>query len=682
MNKKCPKTGQRRPGFTTFGKRLKLGVVDKSLNQGSQKIAGIGLLLWGLFVLGTLFPDVFWVFHYPGLLSTPTNFIVLALGLLFILGTFKPDSFEWFHKKSSTKHDFWIAGGLAAFMGVLFYSFPIFSDIYGDAIWVEETNTAPVIKMAPLHWEDLLGFDYTNLKLGTRTAFGLASLTSLLTGRDLPSSFVLLDLVFGVLYVFTYVRLVQRNLNNQSLRWIMILAGLFAPFTLHFYGHYEVYALHYLYLAIFFYIVLEQFRNPNKRRLVYLGFLLVLGPKIHILSILLVPCYGWMWMHYLAQKAERFEKLLKGKQFVQTQLIPLAVIGILFYVFGAKSTFGPRDFTEETLNQVFFLPVVSADPSPLDRYNLFSWAHIFDYLTFIIGWSVTVIALLTTAFWAFRKHLRLNHPEVVIIGGTVVVYILFFFAFNPLMGMTSDWDLMSLPVIALLTLTIVIVRQLENTNFPRLVTPLALATVLLSVPTFVVNASQDLLSEHLISIGSRDFKTVYKGTSTTISHGIRLEEDAQQQVKLYDQVLKELTPYAVPGKDIETAELLVQLGELHLNHFKRPQDALVVFEDAYYICPYLRRGAYYTVATNFMVGNYQRAAQLTDQMVQFQYPNPGKALRVAIHVAVEAEQYQKALGYCQQYLAGDPANQFIRSVHDQLASGQNLDQVKYKFRQE
>ena len=83
--------------------------------------------------------------------------------------------------------------------------------------------------------------------------------------------------------------------------------------------------------------------------------------------------------------------------------------------------------------------------------------------------------------------------------------------------------------------------------------------------------------------------------------------------------------------------------------------------------------------TAFRAGNYIDAHSLAEELVELKFPNYQKALRIAIHCALEANMYDKAKDHCQAFIEENPNDGLINQVMERLEEGTDLDQIKNVF---
>jgi hypothetical protein len=210
--------------------------------------------IWGLYALAMFFPEQLWTFHHVKSMNVGPLLLGVSLVLVLLpwwLDSKRPSlaisSIESLMAKPLT------ALGIAILAGVLFHSFPLALDLYGDAryIWAD---------MAPeaLPWDsqllkDLLFFDLRDPKIGMYTCYSISNFLSSVLGVSGEKAWHILQVVLGMSYVFVWIRFVNRVLHQHPLRLVWMLAGISAPLCFHFAGHTEIYTPTFFLHVLFFY---------------------------------------------------------------------------------------------------------------------------------------------------------------------------------------------------------------------------------------------------------------------------------------------------------------------------------------------------------------------------------------------------------------------------------------------
>ena len=625
---------------------------------------------FGLVILaGALFPVSFWAWHYPGLLPGIMPYLFIALSILILVMDLRSKSglplpnITW---PSSNIKSWALALGISSLMAVLFASFPIFFDIYGDSHFMAPERGYYVLELTDIMVEAIFSFDYSDLKIGTGTVLNLIHAVAYYSGADTYDAFIGFNVFCGFIYVFLWVRLVTIILPAGRRRALFYLIGITAPFLLMFYGHFEIYGPAYIGILSYLAGAVLLIRTRKVIYLILLALLLILNLKFHVTAILQVPTFPLLVLYHFCGKIPLVSRYFNWKTIWRIWLLPMVGLGGLLYVFFTDSLFGPRHYTPDTLDTVIFLPVSSSDPAPLDRYNLFSFDHLSDYFNAWFMWSAAALFLLITIVVLYRKRIAWNQPEIIVIGQLALTYLGFFFLLNPLFGMADDWDLFSIPASILLVLTLLLVAQLKEVTFPKGLTGITLVFCLACFSVVPVNAVQDSLAKRLTYAGAHAFETYWIGSSTTLNNAMNLV-DSVDRLDRYKELADQIEPYATAPVDIEYADIVCELGRIQMNQQADYQAAYQSFRRAEVYAPNLSKNRYYLMLITYVLQDYETAFNYAPSVVRNGYPDQLQANRAAIHVAVLANRYEEAAEWCRFHLSTNPSDaSFFQSVLTRL----------------
>ena len=81
----------------------------------------------------------------------------------------------------------------------------------------------------------------------------------------------------------------------------------------------------------------------------------------------------------------------------------------------------------------------------------------------------------------------------------------------------------------------------------------------------------------------------------------------------------------------------------------------------------------------FKAGDFTEAHGLAVELIELKFPNYQKALRIAIHCALEAKMYDEAKSHCKNFIEENPNDPLINQVMERLEEGTDLDQIKNVF---
>ncbi|MEL7191154.1 MAG: tetratricopeptide repeat protein [Bacteroidota bacterium] len=633
----------------------------------------------GILVIGgVFFPEHLWGW---GLLTgMPVGPLYFLMGLLAVL--FASVAVPRFNLRlptlpSQTRNIWLLAGGVAIVLGLLSYIFPLAAPAFGDSRYIIDLTKGVATQWEPRFLTDIFKLDFANPKEGTETIIAIMRLLSYFTGQDGSSLLLWVNRVCGAAFALVWVQFVLSRVTDNASRWMLLIMGLTAPCTQMFYGHYEYYGPVYLSLLLYSRGLLRYIEQDTKGFPWTILLLLLVCLKFHITSfLLLIPTT--MVIVYMQRAAWRgfftWQKL--GLWLMMIGL--LAGMGIYFFIF--KNHDGPRAFTKDTLEEALFLPLYTNEGPPLDRYNLLSLAHIGDYLNLLGIWSPVAIFLLGAVLLTQGKQLPWNAPTVFILGFTSLMYAAAFFVLNPLLSMVCDWDLFSLPAIPLMVFTALLLSKAEDKPSQQWIGPV-LALGIMGMAWIFGNAQEETLSNRLRPMGRHVFKTYWIGASTMmhLSSDLLHSTDQAQSERL--ETLEVLRPYAVIGNDIEFADILCEAGLYYTNEENDRAKALPYFQEAYKYQYNLSRNVLHLLTTHFLLGQYKEAHKYSKTLIGVRKPSYERAYRIAIHTAVEAEAYEDALDFCNNYLAIWPDNAFVKRVRQSLQTSQDPAQTKLLFKQ-
>ncbi|GEM_PF-3521855 len=654
----------------------------------SQFLLIATLAVFSLFVLGLFYPDQFWAFHYPSFLPDAFGGILVFGSIAFAI--YGLNKGVWTKLDTPVKADsdsLWRYGVpiLAAF---IFYQFPIAVDLYGDAYFILPRNGAYIEVYEQRFFDNLFSFDLFDTKIGTSTTVALVCSGSYYLGMTLDEVFRWLGLICGAGYIFFMLGIIKRLTNRRDLRLLLTIVVVGTPLVQVFCRHYEVYAPTYMLLAAFWYVVVRYYKNPSTKKIWVLAALIILNIKFHITGLVLVPI-TLLIVIYHTRGLKDLKEGISWRSIFRKAVVPMYALGAFVYVFVTKSVFGPRKFEADTFLDAIFLPISSKDPAPLDRYNLFSISHIFDYFSMLFVWSAAAILVIAVLFFLRKETLKLKHPLVQITGYAMLLYLPLFFVFNPLYSMPGDWDIMGIPGITLIVFVIALVgtraeisgKKKESPSIiARLFAPI-IGLTLLGLTSVVVNADVESEGKRLVSMGKYQYKTYYLASSSYVLEGLKMLSDQNERAQLHEQVIAELKPFAIKEVDPEYAQIVSVLGVHYRDDKKDYEKGLSLLNEAYEYAPYLGTNVYQLLISHFYSKNFEQANTYVPLLVGLNYPNPEKALRVGIHVAIEAGDYEAAEEYCRSFLEQWPQEEFIQKVLYILQTAEDKRDAVSLFRQ-
>ncbi|MEZ5082264.1 MAG: hypothetical protein R2750_02240 [Bacteroidales bacterium] len=651
----------------------------KSLNTG-----GI-LIVWfffiGFYVCGLLFPNTWWSTHFISFVPSPLKWILLALAILspFVFYLFEIKGRIIINRKNDKgKSSHFIIFALTVLMGFLFIQFPIAHDNYGEAYILKEYNNKTADELPQVVLDNFFTYSLSPWA-GQNTVMSLVTFISYYGKINYQKAFVLLDLIFGVLFVLVWLYFVYSYLKNRKWKVVMVLAGLSAPFLLNFYGHIEINAPALFFNLSWLVLMLSYLKSKNAHALLGLLLLLIVCIKFHAVALLFVPAMVLVFLlHFFPGFMER-SKLLSWQKIVIFILTPILIIGMFVYFFVFEDHLDTRQLQDTAMEyDRLFLPLVSPDP-PLDNYNMLSFNHIFDYFSEMLLWSPVIFFLVVVVLFFYRKRINWNQPEIILIGVSLILFGALFFVVNPLLSMQMDWDLFSMPGPVFLVFGLVLISRIEKEKINPLLIGSCLSLVIMALPFFMVHASANPLSQRLESAGIRIFKTYYEWADQTIQFAFDIvEEDKATIRKRRQDVLNKLAPYAIAGKDYEYARILAREAEQVLRVDKDYAKALEICDKVSYYNPNHKNNILYQLEAHFLLNQMEMAYQLSLRLIALKHPNEEKARRIAIHTALEAELYDEALYQSTEYLKRG-SDEIINEVYYRLQNNIKVNELKFLF---
>ena len=410
--------------------------------------------------------------------------------------------------------------------------------------------------------------------------------------------------------------------------------------------------------------------------------LLLLAIKTHTVSLLLVPSVAMLFIDAFSAGPDSLYAAptdLEGRLVLWVFLPVFTLAGMVLYFFILGDHADPRDLNTLTLAfDRLFLPLVSPEP-PLDRYNMFSMAHVFDYAVMTFKWSSAGLLVLFVILSIASKEIDWGQLAVLAVGTSFVLFSAIFFVVNPLLSMQLDWDMMCLPAPAFLVLIALCVKQVQAKVQGRDLVLTVVAGVLLTLPMYMVHRDTDATSYRLESLGKRMFHTYYVWADQAIGAAQTFPNyDAETYTARKDALVQELRPFAKPGIDYTFSRLITEDGRNLLRVSNRPDLAIPILEDALYYYPD-RNATLYLMESYFLVEDFERALSVAERLVELQFPSESKSIAIALHCALEAGLEDEARKYANHYVANWDDRPMIRDVQAGLDAGVPLKELAKKF---
>lgn len=626
--------------------------------RNDWRIMSISVVILMTYVIGMIFPDAWWGTHH---LAFFPGFVQLVIGLGIGWLFYQTGTERFFQWISSVTFQKWLPPLLAVIAVLLFLTFPYDRDVYGDAERHVQFMGEYVTELNMERVSNLFNLNVFEPKIGEQTVLNAIELIAYYSGASVVHVFQWTSAIFGGMFVWVWSAFSIRYFNNNTLRFIALLLGLLSPVVQLFFGHVEIYAPAIAMMTAYL-VVLLRFIETKKRSTGIWSFLfLFLSLKFHFAAILLVPSVVLSWWWVL--KPESANKWLNWKQVFRWGFLPMIAIGIFAYVYIFEDHRDLRFLDGQIApEERLFLPLFSPE-EPLDRYNLLGLNHLWDLLNQFLLWSSAGIFLLI-CFYRKRKHVDWNRPEVVIAGISVVLLIGLFFMINPLLSMPLDWDLFMIPVPAFLIFTATVLKHSNlGDDFRKGIVPSVVVLSLCTIPMVIVNTSPESNAQRLISIGKHSFKTYWIRSAGTIEAGLRRsEKDFSAQLI---EVVNELEPYAVIGRDLEFAHLLTIAGqdERSRGEIDRAVKWHLLAEE---YGPDYGTNIVELMDLYYAKEEFVKAFEYSQRLVEIEFPNRERSLKMAIDCGVRSGRYTQVDYYCREYLNEFEKDQFLADALDIL----------------
>ncbi|MEM6271013.1 MAG: hypothetical protein AAF998_16355 [Bacteroidota bacterium] len=632
-----------------------------------------GLLMLGLYGLAAFFPEALWGLHYPIFLPPVVRTVFFAVAGLLVASPFFLNWSDLVARVPERDGYRYLRWGIALGMGALCLAFPIASDYYGDAQEMIRNLDGRVEAYDPRMVREAL-LPIFDFKTGTISFYAAISLLAYWLDANVLQTLFVLEAVAAVVFVWLWLRLCREVIHRPGGRFPLEMIGLTTPALQVYFGHAESYVFP-MTLNLAFVVVLVLFvRRRSPGYFWALLPLLYLAVKFSITGVLLLVPFGLATVFFLGLRRGEGSGFWTGWQVLYRVLFPGIVLGIGVYVFVTKSVFGGRFYTDETVLDVIFLPVATPEAAPLDRYNLFSLAHLGDYINLWFLWSAPGLLLLLGGSW--RANLKVWDPALLMVGAGFGVYFLFFFVLNPLLGMHNDWDLMSLPVPLFLGVVVLVAGQMEVQGRLLPLSGSLLAFCLLGLSTFIVNADQAALSQRMEVVGSRNFRTSYIGSITSWKCALNAEPEVEREIGRLQRILAGNAPYVTWGNDPEYAYLHWRLGTVYEKKQQNLNAAVAQYLKARDAAPFFGINLNHLVGALFYLGDYARADEYAEDMIRYPYPDRPTALRAGVQVALEAQNWPRALARTRAYLEIAPGDALFQEIGRRLETGESRETIR------
>ncbi len=208
------------------------------------------------------------------------------------------------------------------------------------------------------------------------------------------------------------------------------------------------------------------------------------------------------------------------------------------------------------------------------------------------------------------------------------------------------------------------------------------------LPTFWVFTSHTAQPARLTAVGTHIYHTYYEHAATILLYAHTLDPDFDAAWAEKRQLVAELRPYALKGNDKQFADLCIDDGLTYFYRLNDPLKAKAALIDAlaYYprsplVGEHLGKVNLTLLESYFLKKDIEQANLIAGELIEASYPSMEESLRIGIHIALEAQQYDKAQQYIARYLKEVPKDAFILEIDKRLQEGDRVEELRLLFRQ-
>lgn len=554
------------------------------------------------FILGLVLPDYFWGTHSFVFLPPVLKFggIALLLSVFYLKIDFPKIDLYKFH--------FLLISILFA---CFFYFFSIPDDNYGDAFQLKSFNNRIMAK-AP--WETKEWGSFLSIpSMGRKFTLNFVNIVSYFTQLHFKAVFQWLGVLFGAGFVYIWLNFINDISRGKKQQLIFSLVFLLAPFTLVFYGHIETYAPVYFLISLYLINLCRAVLLKTSRNLWISGVLIFILPLFHPISILLTPLFLFV---IICNKRKKVN--LNWSIFLKWIYIPFFLAGCILYFFVFEDYNDPRVLKNIRDIDRLFLPLISPE-APLDRYNIFSWQHLFDLGNLLFYWSSTSLIVLAIAI-VKRKQIDFNDPLIFIGGSGTLLMFSFLFPLNPLLTLPMDWDLFSIPSVFFAIFSIGILRQFQ---LGQTMNKVIFISIIFGSMSIIVNLIPSSHALRLESIGIWNFKSYHIRSNINLiySAGLQSAPNFNDYLTIKERQENKIIDLAIIGKDDMYAALLFDDGVYCLNQQNNLRLAKSKFKMAIEYYPDFNQAKLFLMNVYEGLNEYESAFLIARELQELGFPS-------------------------------------------------------------
>ncbi|WP_196887624.1 tetratricopeptide repeat protein [Aureivirga sp. CE67] len=639
--------------------------------KNSYIITFLAIGILAFFILGLIFPNIFWTTHFLHFIPNFGKIFFLIISLILV--------FLWMkHKENATPFEKFQLNYKSIFLISSIFSittliFPMAFDYYGESYLLNKHLNTAISKIPDQTNETFFRFGL-NPWDGQKTILAIITYIAYFCKVTYKTAFYIQNFIFGFGFIFIWLRFVKRQIQNGSLQFLFMIMGISAPFMLNYFGHIEINAPVLFFNLLWITSFLNFLPNFTWKKVGILFFLLLVCLKLHPVAVLYIPVL-------LSGIYLKIAHQISWKKVSFFLLLPIFIVGAIVYFFILKDYNDPRSLSKTAGEfEHIFLPLISP-PAPLDTYNMLSMQHISDYFLEIFIWSPVALFLIISSVIIFRKNIKWNQPEVIFIGTALFLFTSLFFVVNPLLSMQMDWDLFSFPAPLFMVFVIVLFKQFQDKiNFQKQIFYPSVLIAFFSLPIFIVHANGDLLTNRLFTVSETIYDGYYEWSNHTIqnaSNSGRLYFSDEEIMQKQKDFIQKIEKKAQKNIDFEFSKILKSHGKIYMRKENNSEKAIEYFKKAKEYFPD-KNIDILLVEAYFSSKDYQSAFEYAKILYQNNFPNEQKANNILIHCALENEDYANALKYSKIYNK-KWNNQLIQEIEKRIETDTKKEELKFLF---
>ncbi|MCB9319007.1 MAG: tetratricopeptide repeat protein [Lewinellaceae bacterium] len=634
----------------------------------STVIVLTALFFYSLYLLGWIWPGLFWTTDMLAALPVKVSLALALSGLLLVVYPLwsKPPLLPA-ELLASKSNDVLQSIIIASIFTVFFALLPIKVDYYGDASRFKTLMGVRSTELLPFNLKELFSFNVFRPKNGEITWINFVQVISYYSGLTYVRVFRLLSFTSGFLFLISWFLYLFSRANYWNLRIIggTAILGIFG--LQNFFGHEEIYAPS-LVLCSWF-LMAGNIPNRGLRNVTSI-LLLLFCIKSHFIFFLLIPVFLYRLIEI------RLKDQINLKGLVKWIFAPYLILGLVTYFIILQDYEDPQLLIPGSKpTDHLFLPVYSNLET--FHYTLFAPSHLWDFLLLLIGLSPVIWFLLIVA--VRQREIGSLSNEAKMIGASFILLVVLLFFIHPLLSMPRDWDLFCLPTPLLLFIGISTTVQLKGLK--KWIGP-ALGLFILGFSIHFVNSNQFALGKRYETMGKYVFKTYWINAADLIQAGIKLQsQGAEDQDLQWQNTIAELKRYAITGHDAEYAELLNEAGFYFERSVNNLVEAKNYFNEALKYDAQSKRAYMGLTECSLQLEQSEEAYDYSKKLLEWRFPTLEKSLRINLQCALDAKEYTDALTLTQSYLKLIPQDTFIRIIERRLIHHESVDSLKFMFAQ-